>query len=210
MDATQSFCKLIDDLDAAEPDIITFSAHKFGGPQGVGCLLVRTGVPVDPVMFGGYQQDGVRPGTVPVALIAGMTRAAIESHTNGYLHSPECRLFRRELLQMIDDSGLEYTINGDPALSIDTTLNIRFHGVNANALMMAAKDYVSVSTGSACNMGESSYVLKAMGLTDEEISESIRISFGYDSWNSDYENKESIMEDFQNFLKCARKLRGME
>ena len=184
IDATQGFGKLNDTLRKTPYNMMSLTAHKIGGPQGVGALILRRDKsyqrpPVKPIMFGGQQERGFRPGTTPVALVAGFALAAELCDAEAEMHLKRCAEIKQQLFRSIE--GLDYCINGDPNYCLPTTVNISFRGVDAEAMFLALKDDYAFSNGSACNSGshEPSYVLKAMGLSEERIDEAIRISWNH-------------------------------
>jgi cysteine desulfurase len=189
IDAAQSCGKLVDELGAANYDLLSASAHKMYGPQGIGILVIRrkdyAKPPIIPQMFGGGQENGIRPGTLPVALIAGFGKAAelaINNHKKWQIHNAS---IKNALLKELSESGIEFVINGDVDVCVDNTLNISFIGINSEALMIAAKPYFSLANGSACTSKEykHSHVLEAMGVSKEALESSIRISWGKDTEN---------------------------
>ena len=180
VDATQSFGKLNDVLRKTKYDMLSITAHKLGGPQGVGAFVLRRGKdyrrpPVAPIMFGGQQERGYRPGTTPVALVAGFALAAKlrDSETTFFLE--ECQRIKKRLLESI--ASLKYEINGDSNYCLPSTINISFTGVDAEGIFLATKEDYAFSNGSACNSSSHmpSYVLKAMGLPEDRINEAVRI-----------------------------------
>jgi cysteine desulfurase len=134
--------------------------------------------PVRPLMFGGPQERGYRPGTTPVALAAGFALAAELSDKESAQRIEVCRIIREELLTAI--SPLVYQLNGNPSYCLPSTVNVSFTGVDAEGVFVALKDQYAVSNGSACNSGSHapSYVLTAMGLSEKRINEAVRISWG--------------------------------
>ncbi len=200
IDATQSFGKLVEELRQIKYDTLAMSAHKISGPQGVGALVLRKKhyklPPVRNIMYGGQQERGIRPGTIPVALVAGLGKAceiAYKEHENTATHNREIKNLFFELL---DKSGLEYSLNGDQKYCVDSTVNLCINGVSSEALMLASKQYCGISNGSACNSNSYSvsYVLQAMGVPEEDIRNSIRISWGSNTNIEDF--KENIIELF--------------
>lgn len=184
VDATQSCGKLIEDIKTLKYDMLSFSAHKFRGPQGIGVLVLRRKnyklPPVKGIIFGGQQEHGIRPGTTPVALAAGMGKACELAAQEIVTNEKTTAQIKTRILKALEDSGISYEINGDPDNTIDSTLNICFPGISSEALMISSKQYCAVSNGSACTSKsyEPSYVLVAMGLPEEKIQSSIRISWG--------------------------------
>lgn len=184
VDATQSCGKLVDEIRDLKYNMLSFSAHKLCGPQGIGCLVLRKKryklPPVRNIMFGGQQEHGIRPGTVPVALTAGCGKACELAYNEHVEADKNNKKIRDLLLKLLDNSGIKYIINGDPNYCINSTLNVSFEGVSSEALMIASKQYCSISNGSACtsNSYSPSYVLSSMGLSSDRIESSIRISWG--------------------------------
>ena len=184
IDATQSCGKLVDEIRGLKYDMMSFSAHKFQGPQGIGCLILRKKdyklPPVKAIMYGGQQEHGIRPGTIPVALVAGCGKAC-EIAERDYDHNRILDTKTKEsIIAILKDSGVSYLINGDQDYCVPTTINICFPGVSSEALMLSTKQYCSISNGSACTSRSyaPSYVLTAMGLPVERIGSSVRISWG--------------------------------
>lgn len=182
VDATQSFGKLNEELRQVKCDMLSVTAHKLGGPQGIGALVLRRGhcyqrPPVKPLMYGGQQERGFRPGTTPVALVAGFALAAQLCDSEAELRMKRCEKIKEQFFDEI--TGIDYVLNGDPQFCLPTTVNISFPGVDAEGLFLALKDEYAFSNGSACNSGshQPSYVLSAMGLSEQRISEAIRISW---------------------------------
>lgn len=192
VDVTQSFGKLNDEIKALQCDMLSFSAHKFGGPQGVGGLVLKRGrdyslPPIRPLFYGGQQERGIRPGTTPVALIAGMSKAAEISEQHYVERMERCREIKQQFMDSI--SKLRYRINGSPEYCIPNTINISFDGVDAEGVFLAMKEKYAFSNGSACNSGSfsPSYVLLSMGLDEQRISEAVRISWsGHDGKSIDF------------------------
>jgi cysteine desulfurase len=180
VDAAQAVGKLPIDLQALPIDLLSLTGHKFYGPKGIGALYVadRPGCHVEPLLFGGGQQRGLRPGTLPVDLIAGLGLAARIAAAR--LHDDYCRLadLRDRLWAGISElDGL--TINGDMEQGFPGILNVSVAGVDGESLLLALEP-VCVATGSACNSQsrEPSYVLRALGRSDELAQSSIRFSLG--------------------------------
>lgn len=194
VDATQSFGKLNDAIRRMKYDMLSFTAHKFGGPQGVGGLVLRRKryklPPITPLFCGGQQERGIRPGTTPVALIAGMTTAAEIADRECNEQQAKCSAIKEDLLNQL--TGLRYTINGNPMYCVSNTINISFDGVDAESLFVALKANYAFSNGSACNSSSytPSYVLTEMGLSNQLINEAVRIS-----WCSESEIDFSALAD---------------
>lgn len=206
VDATQSCGKLVDELRTLAYHMLSFSAHKLRGPQGIGVLVLRKKgyrrPPVKAIMYGGQQERGLRPGTIPVALAAGCGAACALAEAH-YAEDAVClKEMKDRAMELLDASELSYAVNGDPGYCLPNTLNVCLHGVSSEALMIATKQYCAVSNGSACTSTDytPSYVLAAMGLSAERIASSIRISWGADT------DRERFSEEFAKLLMVAREL----
>lgn len=184
IDATQSAGKMIDEIRDLSYDMMSFCAHKMYGPQGVGVLILKKKryklPPVEAIMFGGAQEHGIRPGTIPVALIAGFGKACDIAVKEANRNNQKYSIIKSEILKMLEESELEYVINGNQNYSISNTINISLLGVSSEALMLSSKKYCGISNGSACNSNEykPSFVLKEMNIPIERIENSIRVSWG--------------------------------
>lgn len=206
VDATQSCGKLVDELRTLAYHMLSFSAHKLRGPQGIGVLVLRKKgyrrPPVKAIMYGGQQERGLRPGTIPVALAAGCGAACALAEAH-YAEDAVClKEMKERAMELLDASELSYAVNGDPGYCLSSTLNVCLHGVSSEALMIATKQYCAVSNGSACTSTDytPSYVLAAMGLSAERIASSVRISWGADT------DRERFSEEFAKLLTVARGL----
>ena len=204
VDATQSCGKLVDELRTLAYHMLSFSAHKLRGPQGIGVLVLRKKgyrrPPVKAIMYGGQQERGLRPGTIPVALAAGCGAACALAEAHYAEDAVRLKEMKERAMEPLDASELSYAVNGDPAHCLPNTLNVCLHGVSSEALMIATKQYCAVSNGSACTSTDytPSYVLAAMGLPAERIASSIRISWGADT------DRERFSEEFAKLLTVAR------
>lgn len=204
-DATQAVGKIPVQVDRLGVDLLSFSAHKFYGPKGVGGLFVRRRdrpVRLVPQIEGGGHQHHLRSGTLPVPLIAGMAEAmklAVDS-----LDGESQRLSKlRDDLENRITQGLPGTaVNGPSQDRLPNTLNVRFDGVSGEALMLAMKQ-VAVSSGSACSSAdpEPSHVLKSIGLTDDQARSSLRFSLGR------FNTSEEIQKAAELVIATVRELR---
>ena len=182
-DAAQTFGKEVNELRSLKADMVSISGHKIYGPQGIGALLVRRrGAekrPVQPLVFGGGQERGLRPGTVPVALAVGLGEAARLASLEWETRRAQAIEVREQLLR--DLQAVEHHINGNPSRCQPHVLNVSFPGLDSEAFMLATRHALATSNGSACTSGnyKPSHVLIAMGFDDERISCSIRLSYGY-------------------------------
>ena len=187
-DAVQVVGKLPVDFTEIGCDAMSFTAHKLHGPRGIGGLLLKHNIVPEPLLFGGFQQTALRPGTEDVALLAGMHRA-IEIAV-----SDTARATRMNELRELLESGLleklDVTINGSGAERLPHTSNVSFAGIDRQAFLMAADiEGLAISTGSACASGSSepSPVLLAMKANNDVVAGSIRISLGATSTREEVE-----------------------
>ncbi|MEX0712171.1 MAG: cysteine desulfurase family protein [Pirellulales bacterium] len=180
-DAVQVVGKLKVDFRGLGAAAMSASAHKFHGPVGVGVLLVRRGVELEPQMAGGFQQQGLRPGTEPVALAVGMQRALECCHGDWPESSERVQALRDRFESMLLDECPRLVVNGAGADRLPHTSNVAFPGVDGQALLMALDlAGVACSYGSACASGspEPSPALVAMGLPQALLQASLRFSLG--------------------------------
>ncbi|MEM7502219.1 MAG: aminotransferase class V-fold PLP-dependent enzyme [Pseudomonadota bacterium] len=188
-DAAQAAGKEPLDVKAMPIDLLSMTAHKMYGPQGVGALYVsaRHGVGVTPLFFGGAQERRVRPGTLPVAPIVGFGVAAELARLRLDQTKTHLSLLRERLWSGIADlPGV--TRNGDPDRSFPGILNISTAEIEGESLMLALEPLV-VGSGAACNAqsGEASAVLRSMGLSDLAAQGAVRFSFGRGTTMADVE-----------------------
>ena len=181
VDAAQTFGKLIEPLRNDRIDLISASGHKIYGPKGIGVLIVRhrgkQKIPLAPLVFGGGQEQGLRPGTLPVPLIAGFGEASELGSKHYAERENQCRLFRNKFLLAI--APLKPHLHGKEEGVLPHTLNVSFSGLSAEEVMVRLRDLVAVSNGSACTSSnyQPSHVLKAMGLEKDEIVGAVRFSW---------------------------------
>jgi cysteine desulfurase len=159
---------------------LTLSAHKFHGPKGVGALLLRRGAKLRPLLLGGHQQRGRRPGTEPVALAVGLAVALELAHREGEQRREQVLRLRTLFLERLRAGAAPVVLNGPETGGVPHTVNVSFPGCRADALLMNL-DLVGVccSTGSACSSGSllPSPVLRAMGVPPEVLHSAMRFSF---------------------------------
>lgn len=182
VDAAQAIGKIPINAKEMNIDLLSISGHKIYGPKGIGALYVSHHCParIEPIIFGGAQQNNLRAGTVPTFLCVGLgeaCRIAQEEIEKDNAHNLSLRdiLIKKLLIQFPD-----LVVNGDLQHRISGNLNIQLPGVDSDALVTSLQDKVAFSTGAACNAGivEPSYVLTALGLGIDEINSSIRLGFG--------------------------------
>jgi cysteine desulfurase len=178
-DCVQAFGKI--DIDVSLVDAASFAAHKFYGPKGIGFLYLRSGLSLQPALFGGSHENQRRPGTENVPAIAGMAAAA--EFVLGNQHAEQERLLklRDELWNLISQNVPDAKLNGENAPRLANTLNVSLLGVDSEMLLIALDlKGVCASSGSACMVGSvsASHVLLAMGLPIERARSAVRLSLG--------------------------------
>ena len=180
VDAAQSTGKVPIDLQSLKVDLMSFSAHKTYGPKGIGALYVRRKprVRIEAQIHGGGHERGMRSGTLATHQIVGMGEAFRLAKEEMAAENERLLMLRNKLWNGIKDIEA-VTVNGDIEQRVAGNLNVSFAYVEGESLIMALKD-MAVSSGSACTSAslEPSYVLRALGLTDELAHSSIRFSMG--------------------------------
>ena len=179
-DASQMVGKLPADL--GDFDLASLSSHKMYGPVGVGALFMSSACALRPLPLfaGGMQEQGIRPGTLPVPLIVGFGAAARLAKGRLVSDADAARAMTGRLTDALRDLGLEFEINGSIADRLPGSLNIRIPGCFGSSIVSRLNNSVYLSEGSACTSGQimESHVLLAMGLTEAEASECVRIYCG--------------------------------
>ncbi len=180
-DAVQVAGKLPIDFRALGVEAMTVAAHKFQGPLGIGALILRHGVTVEPILFGGHQQEGLRPGTESVALAVGMRTALELWHEEREAHAQRLAALRLRFERGLRTGFADLVINGSGGERLPHTSSIAFPGLDAQVLLLALDTAgVACSVGSACSSGstELSPTLRAMGLPQDIVASSLRFSLG--------------------------------
>jgi cysteine desulfurase len=205
-DAAQSIGKVEVNVDKLGVDMLTIVSHKFYGPKGIGALYIRKGVKLNPILYGGGQERGLRPGTESLPLIAGLGKAA----EFALKELPD----RKRHLETITDTlweGLkrmipDITLNGENAPRLPNTLNISIKGIVGAELVQRLSQEVAISAGSACHEGQCtpSEVLTAMGFSPEEALSSVRISTGKDNTLGEIEEALQLISEKVSLLRKAR------
>jgi cysteine desulfurase len=178
-DCVQAFGKI--DLNMSLVDAASFAAHKFYGPKGVGFLFLRSGLSLQPVLFGGSHENQRRPGTENVPAIAGMAAAAKLVLANRQSEQDRQLKLRDELWNLISQNIPDAKLNGENAPRLANTLNVSLLGIDSEMLLIALDlKGVCASSGSACMVGSvsASHVLLAMGLPMERARSAVRLSLG--------------------------------
>ena len=164
-------------------DLLSFSAHKFYGPKGVGGLFVRSYAPLiklNPISFGGGHEKGMRSGTLNVPGIVGMAEALSLANKEMDVENSRLRVIADDIYRHLYQALPEIKLNGHPQNRLAHNLSLTIPGVEAKALIHQLKNKLSFSSGSACSTTkvDPSHVLKAIGLPDDETFQTIRLGFG--------------------------------
>lgn len=198
-DAAQAVGKMPVSFAGLGVATLSLSGHKFRGPRGIGALLVRKGVELKPLQFGGHQQRGRRPGTECPVLAVGMAVALEHALDELPEHTARWRRLRREFIEQLQAEVPPVVVNGD---GLPSTLNLSFPGCRADLLLVSLDlAGVACSTGSACSSGSllPSPVLQAMGVPPEVLASAMRFSFGAETSELD--------EAIERIVLCVRAAR---
>lgn len=204
-DAVQGLGKVMVNVNLLGVDYLALSAHKVGGPQGVGALWVRSGAPLKPVLFGGGQERSLRSGTENLSGIAGFGAAAEAGVRD--IAKLQALAPLRDAMEATLAAELDVKVFGRDAERLPQTSNFAIPGFRAETQVMAMDlAGVAVSSGSACSSGKvkRSLVLSAMGVEDDLSESAIRVSFGWNSKPADFDNVAEA------WLKAARRAVGAQ
>jgi len=204
-DIVQAFGKL--EIDVSLVDAGSFAAHKFYGPKGTGFLFLRSGLSIQPIMFGGAHENQRRPGTENVAGVAGMAAAAEWVLRDADAERQREAPLRDELWKRVAKAFPAAEQNGDPAHRLANTLNTSFIGVDSETMLMALDlEGVCASSGSACMVGSVrvSHVLLDMGLPMESARSAIRFSLGRRTTAEEIADAADALERIATRTKDAR------
>jgi cysteine desulfurase len=206
VDAAQSAGRVPVDVEALGADLVAFTAHKLGGPVGIGALYVRREPrpTLDPLLFGGGQEGGLRPGTLATHQAVGFGLACELAAAALPAEEPRVRALRERLWTGL--SVLERVErNGAAAPSVPGILNVFFAGVEGESLLLALEDQVDASSGSACSSAraEPSYVLRALGRSDAAAQASLRLSLGR------FTTAEEVDRAVEALVAAVRRLRAL-
>jgi cysteine desulfurase len=199
VDAVQAFCKMPLKPKKWGVDLMTVSAHKIHGPKGVGALWIRDGVRIVPLLYGGEQQKKLRPGTESVPLIAAFGEAAAHADVSAHAaYVRELNHYAKKRLTEID--GI--TLNS-PEDALPYIINLSVGGIRSETMLHHLERYgVYLSSSSACAKGKRSYVLSAMGLGDDRVDSSLRVSF---SKYSDRGDIDALIEGLRSGLASLQR-----
>jgi cysteine desulfurase len=214
-DATQAVGKIPVNVDNLQVDLISFSAHKIYGPKGIGALFIRRRAPIvrlEPQIYGGGQENGVRSGTANVPGIVGFAKALEICVEEIPREQPRLAALRNRLFtgitERLSDIGLNGPALDQPSLRLAGNLNLSFGYVEGEALLLDMQSRLAVSSGSACTSAnpQPSHVLRALGLPDDQVRSSLR--FGLGRFNT-AEEVETTIDVVTDSVTRLRKLSSM-
>lgn len=207
-DAVQSFGHEKTDVQALGVDMLSISSHKFGGPKGTGALYIKSDTALQPVIYGGEQERGLRAGTENVPGIVGMATAACDA--SKYIEANNARILRLRdmLINGIMDCIPDVTLNGSRERRLAGNVNLAFHGVQGESIIIRLSAVgICAATGSACTALSRipSHVLTAIGLSEREASSSVRITIGADNTEEEIEQVIETMKKIVSELRMIRR-----
>jgi len=194
-DAAQAYGHLPLHAEELGCALISLSAHKFNGPKGIGALVVRAGTQLQPLQWGGGQEQGLRAGTLPVPLIMGMAAAADLSMNDLEERQVRLQTLRDQLWQELKDRNPTITLNGALQPRLAHNLNITVPAISGSRLQRALRAQLACSSGSACSRGEPSHVLQSIGRNRFEAESSLRLSLGRDTTTTDIDGAIEVITD---------------
>jgi len=207
-DAVQALGKVPVRADAVAVDLMAFSAHKVGGPKGIGALYVRRGTQLRPLLFGGGQERGLRPGTEDVASAAGFAAAAQAAEAQREQAMARIGALRDRLEAGLRERVPGLVVNAAGAERLPTVSNVSVPGADPEALLMSLDlEGIAASSGSACSSGAvaPSHVLTAMGIPPELAGPSVRFSLGWGTTDAEIDR---VLAVFPAIVERVRALAG--
>lgn len=198
-DAVQSLGKVKVSFADLGVFAMTISAHKVGGPVGVGALILRKGIEITPLLHGGGQERDIRSGTFNAPGIVAFVAAAQAAERDREKNLLQVEKVREAFLKVLTESVSDFWINGETDSQIPAIINIGFPGTESDSLLLLFDtEGIACSTGSACSAGvqQPSHVLLALGLSEKEARSSLRFSFG----------PQNSMSDIEYFAACIPKV----
>lgn len=205
-DAVQAIGKFPIDVSSLGVDLLSISAHKINGPKGVGALYVRKGTKIDPLIFGGGQENGLRSGTENVASIVGFGKACAMAKENLESNTSKLKQLRDLLVNSVLSEIKLVSFNGHPINRSPNNAHFTFLGVSGEDLIIKLDEYgIAASTGSACSVRiqKASHVLQAMGFSHEQITGSLRLTVGINN------TPEEILQTVATLKKVVLELRSV-
>ncbi len=205
-DAIQAIGKVNINVKGLGVDLMSISSHKINGPKGVGALYIRKGIPMEPFIVGGGQENGLRSGTANVAGQVGFGKACQLAKENLEKNIIHFKNLRDTLVSKVLEEIPHVTINGHPEKRIPSNAHFSFLGVNGEDLIIKLdEEGIAASTGSACSVKtqKESHVLKSMGFSHDQIAGSLRLTVG--TSNTILEIEKTVIT-LKNIVKVLRKV----
>lgn len=198
-DAVQGFCKLPFKAEKSGVDLVTITAHKIGGPKGIGALWIRKGARVLPNHFGGEQEKQLRPGTQATPLIAAFGKAVFLESTSMPIRKQRMEALEKHFRESI--AGIDGIVINSKEGALPNIVNISVLGIRSEIMLhFLEKRNIYVSSGSACALGAKSHVLAAMGYDSSRIDSAIRVSFGRETEKEDIDELVAAIKDAMSLL----------
>ncbi len=205
-DAVQAIGKISIDVKELGLDLLSMSSHKINGPKGIGALYVKKGISIDPIIFGGGQEKGLRSGTENVANIVGFGKACELARKNLVTNISKMKELRDYLSKKILKEIPCVTLNGHPEKRLPNNVHLTFLGVNGEDLLIKLDENgIAASTGSACSVQiqKASHVLQAMGFSHEQITGSLRLTVGISNTMEEMDETVKILKHVVEELRAV-------
>jgi cysteine desulfurase len=212
VDAVQAVGALPLDVSVLHADLVSTSGHKFYGPKGVGALYVRRGLPIEPIIHGGGQEQRRRAGTENVPGIVGFAAAMQLALDEQPSRVATCRRLRDRLIEGVTSSLPDVTLNGHPTERLPNNAHFTFDAIEGertteSLLVLLDQQGICASTGSACNTRsiEPSHVLQAIGLTAARAHSSLRFTVGWENTDAEIDR---VLEVLPSVVRRRRRVSG--
>lgn len=209
-DAVQAVGKIEVNVKEFGIDLLSISSHKINGPKGVGALYIKNGIKVNPFIYGGGQENGLRSGTENVASIVGFGKACQLAKDNLKPNSQYWQNLRDELISEVMQQIPHVKLNGHQQKRLPNNAHFTFFGVNGEDLIIKLDENgVAASTGSACSVRiqKESHVLKAMGFSHDQITGSLRLTVGISNTESEIKRTVEILKKVVDELRAFSPLK---
>ncbi len=200
-DAAQAFGNIHLDPNALGIDLLSISSHKIYGPKGIGALIKNESIQIEPLIFGGGQEEGLRSGTLPVPLIVGFAKAVEIALRDLENRQKKIKYLRDHMWLQLQSNLSNIQMNGCHEKRLSNNLNITISGVKGVALHRKLRPIIQCSSGSACSSGKASHVLLALGHTRKEAESSIRLSLGKDTSQKEIDLAIKVIIEVVNELR---------
>ena len=203
-DAVQAVGKVPINVKELGVDALSISSHKINGPKGVGALFIKKGIKPNPIILGGGQENGMRSGTENVASIVGFGKACEIAKERLNENISHFQTLHSSMLSKIVKEISHVKLNGHPGKRIFNNIHLTFLGVQGEDLIIKLDEHgIAASTGSACSVHtqKASHVLKAMGFNHEQITGSLRMSFGYMNTLNEVEQTVEVLKKVVSELR---------